>query len=101
MAERIKSKTIARPKPPAAPKPANDQGELSLTDVARGILSKEIRPRVGDIRRLAEAVLAGGGAKAKKAKADGGKKKDKTRSDEKSGKKNKKMAKIPGQQTKN
>jgi len=99
MAARSKT-TSTKPKPPAAPQPANDQGELSLADLARGVLSKEIRPRVGDIRRLAEAALAGADGKPKKAKADGGKKKDKTRSDDKGGKKNKKQAKIPGQ-TKN
>ena len=101
MAERIKSKTIARPKPPAAPKPANDHSSLSLSDLARGILSKEIRPRVGDIRRLAEAVIAGAEAGPKKAKAAGEGKKHKTRPDEKGGKKKKnKLARIPGQKVK-
>ena len=83
--------TGARGKPPAAQEPANDGGELGLADLARGILAKEIRPRAVDVRRLAEAVLAGGG-KPKKAKADGGGKKDKN--------KKKKLAKIPGQRTK-
>ena len=41
------------------------------------------------------------GAGVKKAAESFGKKKHKNRSDEKGGKKNKKMAKIPGQQTKN
>ena len=104
MAERSKSKTIARPKSPAAPKPANDQGDLSLADLATGILSKAIRPRITDIRRLAEAVLSGGTAKPKKAKAAGEGKKNKTLPDGKGGKKkkkNKKQAKIPGQKLKN
>jgi hypothetical protein len=96
MAGENKTTTAARRRPPA-PKPADARDELSLKDLARGILSKEIRSRAVDVQRLAEAVLAGG-AKPKKAKkdakgpkADGGKKKDKS---------NKKLAKIPGQQAK-
>ncbi len=100
MAGPSKTTTAAKRKPPAAkpaPKPADARDGLSVTDLARGILSKEIRSRAVDVHRLAEAVLAGG-AKPKKAKkdaksgkADGGKKKDKSK---------KKLAKIPGQQTK-
>ena len=88
MAGQDKTTTAAKPKPPA-PKPADARDELSVAELARGILSKEIRPRTGDVQRLAEAVLAGG-AKPKKAskKAGGGKKKDKSK---------KKLAKIPGQ----
>jgi hypothetical protein len=89
MAGSSKSTTTARGKRPPAPKPAPDSGELSVKELARGIVSKEIRPRAADVRRLAEAVLAGGDGKPKKAKkADGGKKKDKSK---------KKLAKIPGQ----
>jgi hypothetical protein len=81
--------TTAQGKRPPAPKPAADSSELSVKELARGIVSKEIRPRAADVRRLAEAVLAAGDGKPKKAKkADRGKKKDKS---------NKKLAKIPGQ----
>jgi len=100
MAERSKT-TSSRRKPPAAPQPANDRGDLTLADLARGILSKEIRPRIADIRRLAEAAVSGGNARPKKAKGDGEGKKNKTRPDEKGGKKKKKkLAKIPGQKAK-
>jgi len=66
---------------------------MSAAELARGILAKEVRPRAGDIRRLAEAVLDGRGAKPKKGKkdrADGGKK----------AKGKKTLAKIPGQKGK-
>lgn len=96
MAGQSKTTTAARRKPPA-PKPADARDALSVTDLARGIMSKEIRSRAVDVQRLAEAVLAGS-AKPKKAKkdakggkAESGKKKDKSK---------KKLAKIPGQQTK-
>jgi len=98
MAERTKSTTSTEPESPTA---AEDRSDLSLTDLANGILSKEIRPRVADIRRLAEAVLSGETARPKKAKAGAEGKKNKTRSDEKGGKKKKKkLAKIPGQRAK-
>jgi len=64
--------------------PANDPSELSLADLARKILAREIRPRVADIRRLAEAVLA---AEEKRARKKAGGKKHK-------------LAKIPGQKGK-
>ena len=80
-----KPKAAAKPVE-AVPAPANDEGELALVELARGILAREIRPRVADVRRLAEAVLA---AEEKRArKKAGGKGKD--------GKK-RKLAKIPGQ----
>lgn len=86
MAGQSKTATVAKP---PAPKPVDARDTLSVGDLARAVLSKEIRPRTADVHRLAEAVLAGG-AKPKKAKkkADGGKKKDKSK---------KKLAKIPGQ----
>jgi hypothetical protein len=95
-------KTAAKPaakpatKPAAKPKPApaavDNRDKLSVAELARGILAKDIRPRTGDVRRLAEAVLAGGGKpkKDKKSKADGGKK----------AKGKNKLAKIPGQRAK-
>ena len=85
---RRKAKTAAKPVE-AVPPPANDEGELALVDLARGIVAREIRPRVADVRRLAEAVLA---VQEKRARTKaGGKKKD--------GKKHK-LAKIPGQKAK-
>lgn len=70
----------------AVPPAANDAGELGLADLARAVLAREIkRPRIAEIRRLAEAVLAAEGKRAKKkAKKDG----------------KKKLAKIPGQKGK-
>jgi hypothetical protein len=104
MAGQSTTKTAPKRKPaaarkPATPKAADARDALSVADLARGILAKEIRSRTVDVQRLAEAVLAGS-AKPKKAKkdapkrtkADGGKKKDK--------KSKKKLAKIPGQQAK-
>jgi hypothetical protein len=88
-------KTTTAAKGRRAPAPADVRDNLSVADLARGIVSKEIRSRAADVRRLAEAVLAGRAAKPKKAskkdKADGGKNKDKSK---------KKLAKIPGQQAK-
>ena len=99
MAGRSTKTTSAEGKPTR--EPGSDQDGLSLGDLARGILAKEIRPRVAEVRRLAEAVLARAGA-GKKGKA-GGKKKDKPRPDKKGGedKKVRKLAKIPGQKSKN
>ena len=84
---RRKAKTAAKPVE-AVPPPANDEGELALVDLARGIVAREIRPRVADVRRLAEAVLA---AEEKRTRKKAGGKKD--------GKK-RKLAKIPGQKAK-
>ena len=86
--------TAARRKPPApkpVPEPADARDGLSIKELARGILSKDIRSRAVDVQRLAEAVLAGAAKPKKAKKADGGKKKDKSK---------KKLAKIPGQQAK-
>jgi len=93
MAREAKTATTAKRKPAQAPAPADARDDLSVGDLARGILSKHIRPRVGDIRRLADAVLAGRSAKpgkGKKDKAGGGKK----------AKGKKTLAKIPGQRSK-
>ena len=82
-------KTKAAKPVEAVPAPANDEDELTLADLARGIVAREIRPRTADIRRLAEAVLT---AEEKRArKKTGGKKKDS---------KKHKLAKIPGQKAK-
>lgn len=99
----------ARPAKPAAPVAANDQGELTLTALAKGILAREIRPRSADIRRLAEAVLtpaspaAGKKPKAEKPKKDGGKKKKERAAEAPkpaTKKDGKKLAKIPGSKAK-
>lgn len=65
------------------PAPALRPDTATMTDrqLASAVLTRRIRPRVGEVRRLAEAVLASAGKKH-------GKKKDR-----KSGK----LAKIPGQ----
>lgn len=98
MAGRSRKTTSAEGEP--ASEPANDRDGLSVGDLARGILAREIKPRAADVRRLAEAVLARAG---KKGKGGGSKKKDKARPDKKggSGKKVTKLAKIPGQKAKN
>ena len=71
------------PVPPEAPRP--DQAALSVEDLARAILARQIkRPRITSVRRLAEALL---GKKAKKARKKAAKKDKKVR----------KLAKIPGQ----
>lgn len=98
MARASKTTTTTRrsaapaPTPAAVPKPADSRDDLTVADLARGVLSREVRPRVSDIRRLAEAVLAAPGAKpgkGKKGKAGGKKAKGK-----------KALAKIPGQKAK-
>ena len=95
MAGPTSTTTAARRKKPTAPKPAakaaDARDEMTVADLARGILAKEIRSRTVDVQRLAEAVLAGSAKPKKAKKADGGKKKDKSK---------KKLAKIPGQSKK-
>ena len=95
MAGPTSTTTAARRKKPMAPKPAakaaDARDEMTVADLARGILAKEIRSRTVDVQRLAEAVLAGSAKPKKAKKADGGKKKDKSK---------KKLAKIPGQSKK-
>ncbi len=70
--------------PPNSPAPPIDQDAMDLKSLARAVLDRSIRPRTASIRRLAEAVLAKGDKKAKKA----GKKK------------NRPLATIPGQKDK-
>ena len=74
-----------KPAPPAdAPPPVArpDTTALSPKQLARLVLAREIKPRVSEVRRLAEA-LAGKPKKAKKDKS--------------AGKAERKLAKIPGQ----
>lgn len=73
-----------------APPPATVPGPevLDPAALAEGILARTIRPRVADIRRLAEAVLAAARKPAKKTK----------KSKKKAAKKaERKLSKIPGQ----
>lgn len=73
--------------PETTPAPV-DQADLSLKDLARAVLAREIRPRVSSVRRLAEAVL-----EPKKGKGKGKKKTAKKKGD----KVVRKLARIPGQ----
>jgi hypothetical protein len=70
----------ARSKERDGNRPKTQGDEMPVAELARAILAREINPRVGQVRQLAEAVLA----KSKKPKGKG-KKKDKKR----------KLAKIP------
>lgn len=71
------------PSPAMVPAPRLDTASLDLKDLARAILARQVRPRVGDVRRLAEAALD------KKRKSKKGAKK--------SDRKKRKLSKIPGQ----
>ena len=66
---------------PPAETPAPVAEPLELKTLAEGVLARTIRPRVGDIRRLAEAVLKPDKKKKKKAAK----------------KAERKLSKIPGQ----
>ncbi len=66
-----------------------DQDALSVTELAKGVLARDFRPRAASVRRLAEAVLAKQESPAKPKK----KKK-------KSAGKKRRLAKIPGQKGK-
>lgn len=76
-----------------------DQDAMSLGDLAQAVVDRRIKPRVGSIRRLAEAVLAQPAApaveKKKKKKAAKGAKAVKAEPS----KKKRKQAKIPGQKS--
>ena len=72
--------------PPAATEPTAPPPQLELAALAEAILARTIRrPRVADIRRLAEAVLAGARKPDKKKKKKAAKKAER------------KLSKIPGQ----
>lgn len=74
-----------------------DQDALSVEALARGVLAREIRPRAGSIRRLAEAVIAlQAEVKAAKKVARKARKAAKAAAPAKA-KKNKKLVRIPGQ----
>lgn len=65
---------------------AVDQDALTLTDLAKGVLARDFRPRTASVRRLAEAVLAQEAAVAKRKRKKASKKR--------------RLAKIPGQKGK-
>lgn len=72
--------------------PAGRQEDIPLADLARDILSRAIpRPRVDQIRRLAEAAVAAEEKRGKKRARPDGKKK---------GAKKRKLAKIPARKGK-
>ena len=56
---------------PSPAKSAGDTAELDPAALAEGILSRTIRPRAAEIRRLAEAVLEAARKPAKKKKKKG------------------------------
>ncbi|APE27846.1 hypothetical protein [Aurantiacibacter gangjinensis] len=75
-----------------------DQDALSLKALAKGVLARDFRPRAASVRRLAEAVLdLKSEKKALKRSAKAGEPGAKAR---KSSKKDKKLARIPGQRGK-
>lgn len=60
--------------PEVSAKPRLDTAGLDLEALAKAILAREVRPRVGDIRRLAEGVLRKKDRKkVKKARKEGAK----------------------------
>ncbi len=61
------------------PQTRADTSTMTDRQLAKAVLDKTVRPRVGEIRRLAEAVVAKSGKKAAKKGKSG------------------KLAKIPGQ----
>lgn len=75
-----------KPDEPANENTPTDQDALALDALAKGVLAREFRPRAATVRRLAEGVLALQD-EVKKARRKAKPKK----------KKNKKLAKIPGQ----
>lgn len=82
------AKKVAGDEPKASPSaaPAVDTAALSPTELAQAVLARTLRPRAADVRRLAEAVLAGKTKKKKKKAAE-----------KKAGGKKRKLSKIPGQ----
>ena len=69
--------------PPTSPAPSD---EMPLADLARAVLARELKPGVGQVRRLAEGVLT----------ATSRQKKEKSGAKKKKGGKKRKLAKIPG-----
>lgn len=84
----MSDKTVTKQPASVTPPPAIRPDTAAMTDrqLASAVLAKSLKPRAAEIRRLAEAVAAGGkGKKAKKTKPETG---------------DRKLAKIPGQKKK-
>ena len=73
------------PSPPAFAEP--DRSELDVAALAEAILARRLRPRVSEVRRLAEALL------------DIERRRDKKKKKKKSGGKKRKLSRIAGQKT--
>jgi hypothetical protein len=73
------------PSPPALAQP--DRSELDVAALAEAILARRLRPRVSEVRRLAEALL------------DIERRRDKKKKKKKSGGKKRKLSRIAGQKT--
>lgn len=84
------AETNSQPTEPVGP----EVTEPTLSELAQGILSRKIKPRVADVRRLAEVVLAREASKKKKMKKKSSGKKAG------GGGKKRKLSKIPGQKAK-
>lgn len=78
--ETLKSANDDQGGPPPGLRP--DTSTMTDRQLANAILAAGLRPRVGEIRRLAEAVLSTAGDKKKRKAKEG---------------KTRKLAKIPGQ----
>lgn len=87
---RAGAKASAKNTPPGQPSlPAATSDEMTLAELAEGILARRIRPRTAQVRSLAQAVLD---AEEKRAR-----RKAKAEEKKKAGGKKRKLAKIPRQ----
>jgi len=80
-----------------APAEAPARETLTLKELAQAVLDRKLRPRTGEILRLAEAVLARPKKAKKKAKKSGAAKDAKKADSKVAGGKKRKQATIPGQ----
>lgn len=93
------TKTATAAAVPSAAKPAPvriETAALPLDALASAILTREVKPRVGDVRRLAEAVLAAIKKKQEK-KEKRQKKAKKAKKDRRKDGAEPKLSKIPAQ----
>lgn len=86
----IPEQPIAKPEPAAT---EAERARLSLKALAKAILARDFQPRVGEVRRLAEAVLAPGKAAAPGRAAKASKPSKSKKADRKKSKKAKKRSK--------
>jgi hypothetical protein len=84
---------------PSAAPPATDRASLGLPELAKAILARTFKPRVGEIRRLAEGVLAGKSRKKKPKKNAKKKDAEKKAAEKRARGKKRKLSRIPGQKT--